>query len=211
MKVEFNSNFINKVKKQLKNDEEISRRRSFRKRRISRNYFVLLGLMVLLIGANLSRNLKSDKIEESAAPVFSSIDDKQEESKKESNVKNNILDFSLPVSKEKILSYNYANGILNLQVEKNEDVFSMTDGVVENTYLDYSYGYTVVIKMNNNTICKYSNLDSNIKINIGDSIKKGDTIGKTLDYSLLNASYLYLSVIQNGENINFVELFDNIK
>ena len=211
MKVEFNSNFVDKVKKQLAKEGDLSRRRNFKKKNINKSYFILLGFMVLLIGANVSRNINNEKVDESAAPVFSNTSEKEDIIKESEKRSLDVLSFELPVSKEKILSYNFANGILNMQVEKNEEIYSMTDGSVENTYLDYSYGYTVVIKGNDNTIFKYSNLDSNIPVKIGENIVRGQTIGKTLDYALLNASYLYISVLKSGENINITELFDNIK
>ncbi|MBR1883453.1 MAG: M23 family metallopeptidase [Clostridia bacterium] len=206
MKIEFNSDFVNNVKKQFSKEKVEGRRRNrFKKRNINKSYYVLLIVMVLFFGANLSRKSNTTAIDESAAPVFSNLETSKETNDVKDTISKIYSNFSLPVDSNSILSYNYASGIINMKVKKNENVYSMTSGVVDNVFLDYSYGYSVVIKYSDDITCKYSNLDSDAMVKIGDKVDAGTIIGKTLDYSLLDASYLYISVYYKNEAVDITK------
>ena len=206
MKIEFNSDFVNNVKKQFSKEKVEGRRRNrFKKRNINKSYYVLLIVMVLFFGANLIRKSNTTAIDESAAPVFSNLETSKETNDVKDTISKIYSNFSLPVDSNSILSYNYASGIINMKVKKNENVYSMTSGVVDNVFLDYSYGYSVVIKYSDDITCKYSNLDSDAMVKIGDKVDAGTIIGKTLDYSLLDASYLYISVYYKNEAVDITK------
>ena len=79
-----------------------------------------------------------------------------------------------------------------------EDVKASENGIVERIYNDAFYGYSIIITV-------YRNLDEDIKIKEGQSVKKGETIAKvsnTASGESKDETHIHFEVIQNGEIVN---------
>lgn len=83
------------------------------------------------------------------------------------------------------------------------DVIAAFSGVVTERKLDPLYGYMVYIKNDNGLVAVYGSL-SDVKVNVGDSVKQGDIIAKagtnTIDASIGN--HLHFSLMKNSEILN---------
>lgn len=98
-----------------------------------------------------------------------------------------------------------------LDIAGNSDVKAIEKGVVDDIYLDSFYGKTIVIEHINGYISQYSNLDENIYVNIGESVVKGQKIGKVGNTSVgeyLDEPHLHFMLFLNGKSINPTYLYD---
>ena len=68
------------------------------------------------------------------------------------------------------------NGI-DLQVANGSKVYSILDGEVADVYSNVLEGTVVVIEHEDGLTSCYGSLDSNVNVEIGDSISRGDEIG----------------------------------
>ena len=86
--------------------------------------------------------------------------------------------------------------------DKELDVLSIYDGKVTEIKEDNLLGNVVRIDYGNNTIGVYECIDS-IKVKVGDTISKGDVIGKFSTCKVFSEDNgLYFELIHNGININ---------
>ncbi len=211
MNIEIDKEALDKIKKGLRIKENKKRRniKSFSLNKINRSYYVLLVFMIGL--ASLSIYTKSEKsrinsvLEENVAPALSNnyTLDQSGEASLQGFEKEMPKEISSPLDKSKIKSAEYNDGIIKIETIGDEKVLNIADGgVVENIYLDYSYGYTVVISYSDNIKCKYYNLNSDIYVTFNQNLKKGDIIGRSVEYSLMDESYIYLSVYYKNEAID---------
>lgn len=94
---------------------------------------------------------------------------------------------------------------------KSEDVFdvlAVLDGTIESIVPDEMMGNIITIKHSNTLSTVYQSLNE-VKVMIGDTIKKGDIIGTSGQNKLVNEKNMLLfEVISNGEHINPEELFN---
>lgn len=83
------------------------------------------------------------------------------------------------------------------------DVIAAFSGVVTERKLDPVYGYIVQIKNDDGLVAVYGSL-SDVKVNVGDSVKQGDVIAKagtnTIDAVLNN--HLHFALTKDGKLIN---------
>lgn len=88
---------------------------------------------------------------------------------------------------------------------KGSEVRSIADGTVENVYNDDMLGMTVVISHANGCVSIYSNLDENVDVAIGDTVKSRQVIGRigaTAISECLERSHLHFELHINGEPVN---------
>lgn len=84
------------------------------------------------------------------------------------------------------------------------EVVSCEDGSIDAVYLDDRLGYTVIIKHQNDVRTKYCNLDSEVNVSVGQSVKKGDKIGivgDTSEFEIADASHLHFEVFLAEDNV----------
>jgi murein DD-endopeptidase MepM/ murein hydrolase activator NlpD len=82
-----------------------------------------------------------------------------------------------------------------------DSVFSTADGVVVKAASDLSHGRNIIIQHSTGLRTRYLHL-SKIKVNVGDSVKKGDVIGLVGNTGRSTGPHLHYEVIKNGVNIN---------
>ena len=83
------------------------------------------------------------------------------------------------------------------------DVLASFSGVVTERKIDPLYGYMVYIKNDNGLVAVYGSLND-VKVNVGDTVKQGDVIGKagtnTIDATLNN--HLHFALMKSNEMLN---------
>lgn len=95
-------------------------------------------------------------------------------------------------------------------------VSAIEEGKVKFAGFDKSGGYMVIISHPNNMESRYAHLDPKILVEKGDSVSKGEIIGKVgpkyLEDGRLNGAttgvHLHLGVLEKGDFINPLELFN---
>lgn len=88
---------------------------------------------------------------------------------------------------------------IDLQANKGDEVFAVDNGTITNvTYGTSGYGYTITLKINPTLYAFYAHL-SDIMVNVGDSVTKGQLIAKTGDTG--NAKGM--STIAKGGHLHF--------
>ena len=88
---------------------------------------------------------------------------------------------------------------------KGSEVRSIAEGTVENVYNDDMLGMTVVISHANGCVSIYSNLDENVDVSIGDTVRSRQVIGRigaTAISECLERSHLHFELHINGEPVN---------
>ena len=108
----------------------------------------------------------------------------------------------------------YHKGI-DILAYQGTGVASIEDGTIIFAGFDKSGGNMVIISHPNNMESRYAHLDSNILVQKGDKVSKGEIIGKVgpkyLEDGRLNGAttgvHLHLGVLKNGEFINPLNLF----
>ena len=101
---------------------------------------------------------------------------------------------------ESIGEWRTHNGI-DLSCNVGDSVSAAGDGVIIEHTQD-SLGYGIKIDHGDNLITAYSNLQENLNVNIGDSVKKGDVIGYAGQSALSDMAddmHIHFEVIENGE------------
>ncbi len=84
-------------------------------------------------------------------------------------------------------------------------VSACEDGSVDAVYLDDRLGYTVIIKHENDVRTKYSNLDSEVNVKVGQTVSKGDKIGivgDTSEFEIADEAHLHFEVMRGDENVS---------
>lgn len=88
---------------------------------------------------------------------------------------------------------------------KGSEVRSIAEGTVENVYNDDMLGMTVVISHANGCVSMYSNLDEDVDVSIGDTVRSRQVIGRigaTAISECLERSHLHFELHINGEPVN---------
>ena len=108
---------------------------------------------------------------------------------------NALLEYKGSYIPSKAMEYTYNNNKF--------DVVASFSGVVTERKIDPLYGYMVYIKNDKGLTAIYGSLND-IKVNVGDSVKQGDVIGKastnTIDASLNN--HLHFALMKGEELLN---------
>lgn len=93
----------------------------------------------------------------------------------------------------------------------SSDVKSIEKGVVSNVYTDSFYGTTIEIEHINGYKSVYSNLDENVYVNIGESVIKGQKIGKLGNTSVgeyLDDEHLHFMLYLNDKSVDPTYIFN---
>lgn len=94
---------------------------------------------------------------------------------------------------------------LDISPTGSKEVKAIEKGVVDEVYYDNFYGKTIVIEHISGYKSKYSNLDNDVYVSVGESVIKGQKIGKVGNTSVgeyLDDSHLHFMIYLNDESIN---------
>lgn len=94
---------------------------------------------------------------------------------------------------------------LDISADIGSDVYSIERGVVDDIYNDSFYGTTIVIEHISGYVSKYSNLDEEVYVNVGESVVKGQKIGKVGNTSVgeyLDSAHLHFMLYLNDVSID---------
>lgn len=84
------------------------------------------------------------------------------------------------------------------------EVKASFDGVVQKIYEDNEFGVTIVIEHENGVVTKYSGVEANSLVQVGDEVEKGDviaTIAKPIGIECDEGSHLHFEVLENDISI----------
>ena len=96
------------------------------------------------------------------------------------------------------------NGV-DLQVASGSKVYSILDGEVVDVYSNVLEGTVVVIEHDNGLQSTYGSLDSELSVEVGDSISRGEEIGTVAAtaYSEADAgTHLHFSLTENDKKVD---------
>lgn len=94
---------------------------------------------------------------------------------------------------------------LDLVSTSSNKVLATADGTVTEIYTNDLEGTVIVIKHNDVYTSKYSSLDSNTLVKVGDKVKKGQQIGTTsasAKNEVLTGAHLHYELFVDNESIN---------
>ncbi len=97
---------------------------------------------------------------------------------------------------------------IDIAAPYGSDVVSSEKGNVIKVHYDINYGNTVTIEHGEYTFI-YTSLSSDIYVNEGDKVSKGDVIGKTADSCMVeicDEPHIHLEVLKNDEYINPLDI-----
>ena len=92
-----------------------------------------------------------------------------------------------------------------LAASESSEVYAVLDGVVEDVYSNYLNGHVVVISHEGNLKTYYSSLDEDVKVKKGDTVTKGQVIGKvgtTANAELDLGTHLTFAVMENDVKVD---------
>ena len=94
---------------------------------------------------------------------------------------------------------------IDFQVASGSNVYSILDGVVKDVYTNILEGTVVTIEHNDGLTSTYGSLDSELDVEVGDSISRGDVIG-VVSASATSESdagaHLHFAMSLDGEKID---------
>lgn len=92
---------------------------------------------------------------------------------------------------------------------EGQDVKSVYDGVVSKVESTMMYGTIVYLKISDELTVVFKGLSSSVQVKEGDSVKKGQVIGKITSFLAEKAEgiHLHLEVLKNGKLVNPNEYF----
>lgn len=108
----------------------------------------------------------------------------------------------------------YHKGV-DILANQGSGVSAIDDGIVQFAAFDNAGGYMIIILHKNNIKSYYMHLGSKMYVKVGDSVKKGDVIGKVgpkyIEDGRLNGAttgvHLHLGVSVKGEYVDPLSLF----
>ena len=122
-----------------------------------------------------------------------------------------LQDYSdVPVWNSTLSRYSAHKGI-DFSAEEGSAVFAVYNGVVSDVTNSITKGVTVTVDHGNGLFTVYNSLESIDDINIGESVKSGDTIGyvsTTNRQEYQSGPHLHFEVLENGANINPYKYLD---
>lgn len=98
-----------------------------------------------------------------------------------------------------------AHKAVDLTSESSTNVLSVLDGKVTKTYSNYQEGTVVEIEHAGGIMTRYSSLDSALNVKVGDSVLKGQEIGKTSSSSgneQTLGGHLHFQVVKDGSVVD---------
>ncbi|MDR1101932.1 MAG: M23 family metallopeptidase [Clostridiales bacterium] len=104
---------------------------------------------------------------------------------------------------------------VHLGVDFNGDigarVFAVANGFVEKIENDEMYGVSVEISHEEGYTSRYCNLQENVSVSVGDTVKKGDIIGgnsNTAAFEMSDPPHLHFELYKDGVIINPLEIIN---
>ncbi len=88
--------------------------------------------------------------------------------------------------------------------EVGTKVKASSDGIVQKIYEDNEFGVSIVIEHESGLITKYSGVEGNTMVQVGDKVKQGDIIAqiaKPIGIEREEGSHLHFEVLENEVNI----------
>ncbi len=196
--------------------------------KIKRQGIKILASMVLLLLLTVSlirrgdNTIQKDTIKDvSSISASSNIDEKKDEvvlASKAVEKKIEKLIFCVPIegtiqkmySTDKVIysktlqQWKTHDG-LDIAPTGSKEVKAIERGVIDEIYDDNFYGKTIVIEHISGYKSRYSNLDNNVYVSVGESVIKGQKIGKVGNTSVgeyLDDPHLHFMIFLNDESIN---------
>lgn len=195
---------------------------------------ILLLLLTITLGLNSSNNLNNDTVSPkqiSSVATSSSVDDNSQMQDKETVTEDVVLAtkatpkkveeklvFSVPLDGEiqkmystdkviysKTLGQWKTHDGLDISASSSSTVNAIERGVVDDIYNDSFLGMTIVIEHISGYKSQYSNLDEDVFVSIGESVVKGQKIGKVGNTSVgeyLDDAHLHFMLFLNDESID---------
>ena len=195
---------------------------------------IILLLLTITLGLNSSNNLNNDTVspkEISSVATSSSVDDNSQMQDKETVTEDVVLAtkatpkkveeklvFSVPLDGEiqkmystdkviysKTLGQWKTHDGLDISASSSSTVNAIERGVVDDIYNDSFLGMTIVIEHISGYKSQYSNLDEDVFVSIGESVVKGQKIGKVGNTSVgeyLDDAHLHFMLFLNDESID---------
>lgn len=104
---------------------------------------------------------------------------------------------------------------IDILANQGTGVSAIEDGKVEFAKFDKYGGYMIIISHNNNVKSYYMHLDQKMYVEKGDTVKKGDVIGKVggkyIENGKLNGAttgvHLHLGITKNGKYIDPLSMY----
>jgi len=119
----------------------------------------------------------------------------------------------IPVFSTTLGDFRIHTGI-DISADEGATVRAAADGTVSKVYYDPFGGQTVEISHSGGVTSRYSNLDKEVSVKVGDSVKRGDSIGTVGDTSLselADEAHLHFEINVNGSQTDPVEFIANNK
>ena len=94
---------------------------------------------------------------------------------------------------------------MDFKAVANSDVYAVLDGTVSEVYDDYLEGKVVVISHANNFKSVYGSLGEDVEVEVGDTVKKGDVVGKVSSSSageLNTGNHLHFELLENDVEVD---------
>lgn len=94
---------------------------------------------------------------------------------------------------------------IDIKAPKTTVVMASEDGTVESIKNDPRYGLTVIIKHAKDYKTVYSNLLTSEFVNVGDEVKKGQsigTVGNNAAFEIADEPHLHFEIIKSGEKVD---------
>lgn len=98
---------------------------------------------------------------------------------------------------------------IDIAVELGTEVKVVSNGTVMDIAKSNFYGNTVKVEHENGYVSVYCNLDDKLSVNVGDSLKKGDVIGKvgvTSYGEIADESHLHFEMLKDNETVDPTQL-----
>lgn len=109
--------------------------------------------------------------------------------------------YAVPASGKIILGYKNGHKGIDIQISEGSNVKAIYNGTVELVSKNSEIGQYVVIDNGNGVESKYGNLKS-IVVKKGDSVTKGDSLGKVGKEAENEPAHLHFEIMYMGENKN---------
>lgn len=111
-----------------------------------------------------------------------------------------------------IEEYNVTGNAVSLYIKENKSIRSLQDGEIKATGNNSKYGQYIRVIHSDNTTLIYGGC-SDIRVSIGQTIKKGDVIGEMTEKST-GLFYMYLEIWKDNTPLDmrsYLSMFDNLK
>lgn len=101
------------------------------------------------------------------------------------------------------------NGI-DIAAKEGTQVKAVNNGTVTNVYESPMWGTVVEIKISDTISCLYANLNANVKVKKGQTVKQGDiigTVGKTAAAEIGEDDHLHFEMLKNKKYVDPISYF----